>query len=79
MLIEDKLLHFGVGCLIVLLGLVFKIKKSHILILLVGAALGKELFDRYYQFERFDIFDLLVTTLPGIKLIIDGKTKSCRF
>jgi hypothetical protein len=65
---EDKLLHIIVGVAIVFIGL-RTISTKLTIALLVGAAIGKELFDLVIQNERFDIFDALVTVLAGLIFI----------
>jgi hypothetical protein len=65
---EDKLLHVIVGVAIVFIGL-RTISTKLTIALLVGAAIGKELFDLVIQNERFDIFDALVTVLAGLIFI----------
>jgi len=77
---EDKLLHIIVGVAIVFIGL-RTISTRLTIALLVGAAIGKELFDLVIQNERFDIFDALVTILAGVvflNIYRNGKTKSWR-
>ncbi len=70
---EDKILHFLVGVLITLLTRKMDWKLQ--LIVLVGCAVGKEMFDKFIQHERFDVLDALATMVGGyiIKTVRYGK------
>lgn len=62
---EDKLLHAIVGIAIVFIGLKM-VDVKWVVIALVSAAVGKEMFDRFIQNEQFDIYDALVTIIAGV-------------
>ena len=70
---EDKLLHTIVGIAIMFIGLKM-VDVKWTLIALTSAAIGKELFDRFIQNERFDIYDALVTIIAGV-LFLKIRTK----
>ncbi|WP_018250302.1 hypothetical protein [Orenia marismortui] len=68
---KDKVLHFIVGTVIVLLCLLVQLPIIVTLVLLVAAAAGKEVYDYHHpQSHQVETYDILATIAGGLFILL---------
>lgn len=66
----DKFYHFVAGTCILVLATTAGASESFTIGLILGAALGKELYDKYIRHYAFDPLDALATCAPIVAILI---------
>jgi hypothetical protein len=66
----DKFYHFVAGTCVLVLANIAGFSDTHSVGFVLGAALGKELYDKFIKHSKIDFVDMLATCLPTIAIFI---------
>lgn len=66
----DKFYHFVAGTCVLVLSLIAGLPYAVCALLVLVAALGKEVYDKYVKHSVFDPLDLVATCSPLVALVV---------